>query len=362
MTPKKKKKTTNLTSLRKKIDSIDTTLVSLLNERACISQTIGENKLKSNKGIYAPHREKEVLKRIKQLNKGPMTQEAFEAVYREVMSSSLSLEKKLHIAYLGTEGSFTHLAANKKFGSQVHYASCSSILEVFQAVDRGESDYGVVPIENSVEGAVTHTFDLLVDSDLKICAQILLKVSHNLLSNTTLKRIKKIYSNPQVFGQCREWLHKNVGHAGLIDVASTTFAAEKAVKEKASAAIASSMAAQVYGLNVIKGNIQDVAHNMTRFLVISNQDVPATGKDRTSLLFSIKDKVGALHAMLTPFSKNKINLTKIESRPSKKRAWDYYFFVDFEGHRDDTNVKKALDQLEGMCKYLKIVGSYPILD
>ncbi|MFT7538568.1 MAG: chorismate mutase/prephenate dehydratase [Lysobacterales bacterium] len=350
----------NLDDLRKKINVLDSKLVKFLNERADLSIEIGEYKKSNNSAIYAPHREKEVLDYLKRLNKGPMTDEAFEAIYREVMSSSISLEKELNISYLGTEGSFTHMAANKKFGSQVNYVSCSSILEVFQKVERKECDYGVVPIENSVEGAVTHTFDILVDSDLRICAQVLLKISHNLMAKCNLSDIKNIYSNPMVFGQCRNWLAQNCPDAGQILVASTTEAAQKAAKQKYAAAIASSLAARVYEVPVIQANIQDIAHNSTRFLIVSDQDVPATGKDRTSILFSIKDKVGALHDMLVPFRKNKINMTKIESRPCKKRAWDYYFFVDFEGHRDDKNVKKALEQLEGMCKYLKIVGSYPI--
>lgn len=352
----------SLSNYRKKIDGIDSRLVKLLNERADLSLSIGKNKLKSKTGIYAPHREKEVLSRLKELNKGPMSDDAFVAIYREIMSSSLSLEKDLQIAHLGTEGSFTHMCANKKFGSQVSYVSCQSIMDVFTSVDRSECDYGVVPIENSVEGAVTHTFDLLVDFDLKICAQMLLKISHNLLSNEPLKKIKKIYSNPQVFGQCRHWLLKNLPDVQLIPVASTTLGVQKAVKEKNAAAIASSMAAKVYKIKTVKPNIEDIAHNITRFFVISKQDVPPTGKDRTSIMFSIKDNIGALHAMLTPFYKNKINLTKIESRPSKRKAWDYYFFVDIEGHRLDKSVKKALDQLEGMCKFLKIVGSYPILE
>lgn len=352
----------SLSEFREKINKIDTKVVKLLNERAELSLSIGQEKLKAKKGIYSPDREKEVIKRVKALNQGPMRNESVEAVYREIMSSSLSLEKNLKIAYFGEAGSFTHLAANKKFGTSLAYIPCSSILEVFQRVEQEDCDYGVVPIENSIEGAVTHTFDLLVDSDLKICSQIMLRVSHNLLSNSPLARIKRIYSHPQGFGQCRSWILKNLPRAEQISLASTTAAALKAAKEKGSAAIASSLAAKIYHLNIIQSNIQDISHNMTRFLVISRQDVPPTGKDRTSILFSIKDKVGALHAMLTPFYKNKINLTKIESRPSKKRAWDYYFFVDFEGHREDANVKKALDQLEGMCKYLKIVGSYPVME
>ncbi len=352
----------NLKSLRKRINTIDGKVVALLNDRAQISSEIGELKVKDKKSIYSPAREKEVLKRIEELNKGPMTAKAFAAIYREIMSSSLALERISHIAYLGTKGSFTYMAAKEQFGSLVQYVPCNSITEVFERVEHGECDYGVVPVENSTEGAVTHTVDLLVDCELKVCAQRLLKVSHNLLSKTSLKNIKKIYSNPQVFGQCRNWILQNLppSRAKEIWVASTTEAAQKAVREKNAAAIASQEAAKIYGLNVLSKNIQDIAHNTTRFLIISTQDVPPTGKDRTSIIFSIKDKVGALHAMLTPFHKNKINLTKIESRPSKKKAWDYYFFVDFEGHRSDTNVKKALNQLESMCKYLKIVGSYPV--
>lgn len=353
----------SLEALRKKINHLDSKIVSLLNDRAKLSTDIGKEKLKSKRSIYSPEREKQVLERIKHLNRGPMSAEGLEAIYREIMSTSLSLEKPLNIAYLGTQGSFTYMAAFNQFGSQVEYVSCNTINDVFQKVEHEDCDYGVVPIENSVEGAVTHTFDLLVDSDLKICRQRMLKISHCLLSKSKdFKRIKAIYSNPQVFGQCRNWLLQNLPHAGQIFVDSTTLAAQLALKNKNSAAIASSLAAKVYKLPILKSNIQDIAHNTTKFLVISKQDVPPTGKDRTSILFSIRDRVGALHAMLTPFLKNKINLTKIESRPSKKRAWDYYFFVDFEGHRQDKNVKKALKQLEDMCKYLKILGSYPIVE
>lgn len=352
----------SLNSHRKKIDQIDAKVIKLLNERAEMSKAIGAKKLKTNSGIYAPHREKQVIDNIKKLNVGPMSNEAFMAIYREIMSSSLALEKSLKIAYLGPSDSYTHLASIKKFGSQIEYSPCESILDVFRCVENDECEYGVVPIENSTEGVVTHTIDMLVDSDLKICAQIMMKISHNLISKTTMRQIKKIYSNSQVFGQCRHWLHKNMPGVELVPIESTSKAANKASKEKHSAAIASSLAAKTYGLKLVKTNIQDIAHNATRFLVIAKQDVPATGNDRTTILFSIKDKVGALHAMLTPFYKNKINLTKIESRPSKKRAWDYYFFVDFKGHRSDKSVKLALSQLENMCKYLKVVGSYPSLD
>lgn len=348
-----------LAELRKKIDALDAKIVKLLNDRAQISQEIGKDKIKNNQGIYSPDREQEVLNRLRSLNEGPLCHDAIENIYREIMSSSLSLEKLSQIAYLGPDGSFTQMAAQKKFGSQVSYISCGSILEIFQKVERSECDYGVVPIENSVEGAVTHTFDLLVDSDLKICSQILLKVSQNLLSKYNLKDIKYLYSNPQAFGQCRNWLLENLPQAAQIWVPSTTQAAQRAAVEKFSGAIASSLAAKIYSLPLIKADIQDIPHNTTRFLVLARQDVSPTGKDRTSILFSIKDKVGALHGMLSPFVEHNINLTKIESRPSKMKAWDYFFFIDLEGHRLDKHVKEALDGLEEMCKFLKVLGSYP---
>jgi chorismate mutase / prephenate dehydratase len=352
----------DLQQLRKKIDALDTKIVELLNQRAQITLDVGKHKLKNNASIYAPAREKQVLDRIKTLSKGPLNKQALEAIYREIMSASLALEKPLRIAYLGPEATFSHLAALKRFGSMVEYVACENVSEIFSKVEHNDCDYGVVPIENSIEGIVTHTIDLLVDSDLKICSQILLDIAHYLMSKGPLSSIREVYSHPQVFGQCRQWLLKNLPQAKLIPVESTTKAAEIASKKKNAACIASEVAAPLYKLNVLKKNIQDSAHNITRFLVLSNSCTPATGKDRTSLVFSIKDSVGALHGMLTPFYKNKINLTKIESRPSKKKAWDYYFFIDLEGHQDDPHVKRALSQLEGMCKFMKILGSYPVIE
>jgi chorismate mutase/prephenate dehydratase len=352
----------DIKELRQKIDALDAKIVGLLNDRAHISLAIGKEKNKHNKSIYAPDREKDVLKRVKGLSSGPMPSSGLEAVYREIMSSSLSLEKSLRIAYLGPQATFTHLAAMKKFGSQVEYVPSSNISEIFHRVESADCDYGVVPIENSIEGAVTHTFDLLVDSELKICSQVLLEISQNLMGKTPLKNIKRIYSKLEVFGQCRRWLILNVPQAELIDVSSTSKAAQIASKEKNSACIASELAAKVYSLDIIKRNIQDVSHNITRFLVLSKSDVPPTGKDRTSIVCSIKDRVGALHRMLQPFYRNKINLTKIESRPSKKKAWEYYFFIDIEGHCQDKHVQKALSQLEPMCQYVKVLGSYPVLE
>ncbi len=357
------KKNMPLSGLRKNIDALDAKIVGLLNERALISKRIGAEKLKNNQQVYAPDREKQVLTRIKSLNPGAVPNEALQAVYREIMSCSLSVEKPLKIAVLGTMGAYTYTAARKIFGAQMNYVSCHKIPEVFSVVEQQECDYGVVPIENSTEGAVTPTFDMLVESDLKICRQSLLEISHNLLSHTKdLRKIKKVYSNSQVFDQCRNWLATNLPWAEDIIVASTTEAAEIASKNSKVAALASKEAAEVFRVPIVRKAVHDIAHNTTRFLVIGQTDAAPTGKDRTSILFSIKDKVGALYGMLAPFSRAKINLTKIESRPSKKKAWDYYFFVDFEGHRTDPRVEKALAQLEDMCKYLKVLGSYPVLE
>jgi len=350
----------SLKNLRRKIDNLDQKIIEFLNRRANITIDIAKLKRKIGKSSYSPDREREVLSKVAAINKGPLNRDALEAIYREIMSVSLSLEEPLKIAYLGPEATFTHLAALKRFGSQVKYIACNSIADVFLDVEKDVAHYGVVPIENTIEGAVTHTLDMFMDSDLRICAQIILDVSHNLLANCPKDKIKHIYSNPQVFGQCRIWLQENLPIADRVEVSSTTRAAQVAAKEKTSAAIASLLAAKVYKLKVIASDIEDSPHNITRFLVIGKTEVPETGNDKTSIMFSIKDRVGALHDMLVPFKKYQINLTKIESRPSKKKAWDYYFFVDLKGHRDNLKVKRAILELESKCTFLKVLGSYPV--
>ncbi|MFH0855230.1 MAG: prephenate dehydratase [Candidatus Omnitrophota bacterium] len=349
----------SLKALRSKIDNLDKEIIGLLNKRAAVTLDVAREKNKSGKSIYAPEREREVLNKITFLSRGPLTAKALEAIYREIMSSSLALEKNLKIAYMGPEASFSNLAALKRFGSQVSYVACAGISDVFADVERDVADYGVVPVENSIEGAVTHTLDMLVDSDLKICSQIILDVAHNLLANCPKDRIRRVYSNPQVLGQCRIWLQENLPHAEQIEVSSTTRAAQISAKEKNSACIASLLAGKVYKLKVVARDIEDSPHNITRFFVVGKAQAGKTGRDKTSILFSIKDKVGALQDMLMPFKKCGINLTKIESRPSKKRAWDYYFFVDLQGHQQEPRVQKALRELENKCKFLKVLGSYP---
>lgn len=319
-----------LAKLRKQIDKIDKNLIEQLNKRTVLSLKIGNIKKKSRLSVYSPDRESDVYKKVISQNKGPLSGESIQAIYREIMSATLSLEGPMRVAYLGPVATFTHLASIKKFGSSVKYIPANSITEVFAEVEKGRADYGVVPIENSIEGAVSHTLDMFIDSDLKICSEISLEISHHLLGRSVKKnpRILRIYSNPQVFGQCRLWLEANLPKAELIEVSSTARAAELAKEKANSACIASKLAADCYGLKIYAKSIEDYSHNVTRFLVIGRAEPNSTKNDKTSIVFSVKDKVGALHDMLVPFKKNRINLTKIESRPSKKRAWDYYFYVE----------------------------------
>ncbi len=350
----------NLKALRKQIDKIDSGILELLNERTGIALAIKKFKIKNGLEPYTPDREKALLERLTAQNKGILKKDSVIAIFREIMSAALAIERPLRVAYLGPAATFTHLASLKKFGSSVMYIPQNSISDVFSEIEKARADYGVVPIENSIEGAVNHTLDMFIDSDLKICSEISLTISHNLLSNTPIRKIKKVYSNPQVFAQCRSWLEANLSNVELIEVSSTTKAAELASKSKYAAAIASTVASRIYRLKLIAERIEDYADNVTRFLVIGNSIPDSTGDDKTSVMFSIKDKVGALYNMLSPFKRNGINLTKIESRPSKKKAWDYYFFVDFSGHVSDAKVKKALDELAKECTFFKILGSYPV--
>jgi chorismate mutase/prephenate dehydratase len=359
----------SLANLRRKIDNLDKEIVGLLNKRAFIARDIGKLKKHSGKGVYVPDREVEIYSNALSQNKGPLSDNTIKSIYREIMSGSLSLEKDVSIAYLGPEATFTHLAAIKRFGSNVAYSPCSNITDVFREIESERSDYGVVPIENSTEGVISHTLDMFINSDLKICSEIMLEISHNLLGKYSgrgrsltvpYSSIKKVYSKQEVFGQCRIWLEEHLHGADLIEVSSTSKAAGIASKEKNAAAIASILAAEKYKLDVIAREIQDSPDNVTRFLVIGNTIPEPTKNDRTSIMCSVKDRVGALHDMLVPFKKNKVSLTKIESRPSKRKAWEYYFFIDMLGHSKSPNVAKALKQLERKSAYLKILGSYPI--
>jgi chorismate mutase/prephenate dehydratase len=344
---------------RKAIDKYDGQIVRLLNERTRHVLAIGEIKLKAGEEIYAPHRERAVLQRICRRNEGPVTNESLRAIYREIMSSALSLEKSMTIAYLGPEATFTHQAAIQRFGASLRYSSQKTITDVFTEVSKNRADYGVVPVENSTEGVVTHTLDMFVESDLKIVAQIILPVRHCLLSNSRLSEVKKLYAHPQSLGQCRGWVQTHLPRVEIIETSSNSRSAEFAGKEKKSAAIAGLLAAEKYNVPVIEYDIQDNAANATRFLVLGRQCSPPTGNDRTSMMFSIMHRVGALYRALAAFRRHRINMTRIESRPSKRKAWEYFFFVDCDGHTSDRKVAKALELLAEHCSYVKVLGSYP---
>lgn len=344
---------------RKAIDRLDKKIVQLLNERTRHVLEIGEIKISNKEEIYAPHREQAVLAKICGLNEGPITSDSLRAIYREIMSSALSLEKAMTIAYLGPEATFTHQAALRRFGSSLPYAAQTTIADVFAEVARGRAEYGVVPVENSTEGVVTHTLDTFVESDLKIVSQIVLPIQHCLVGKGTRDGIRKLHSHPQALAQCRSWVRLHLPEAEIVETSSTTRAAELAAANPACAAIASSLAAERYGLLILEKDIHDNAANATRFLVLGRQCSPPTGHDSTSLMLGLEDKTGALHRALAPFSKHKVNMTRIESRPSKKEAWKYYFFVDCDGHWQDKKLPKVIEAIRHECHLVKVLGSYP---
>ncbi len=349
-----------LERFRREIDEVDSEILRLLNRRAEIAQKIGEIKRQEGINFHSPEREMEIVERLRELNQGPFPDEALRAVYREILSASISLEKPLNIAYFGLAGSFTHLAAMMRFGSSVQYLSQESIKKVFDAVEKGKADYGVVPIENSTEGVVNYTLDMFIDSELKIASEIMTEINHNLLSKTGKKEdIKIIYSHPQPTAQCKNWLEENMPDIEIKEATSTTRAAELASRDPSAAAIASELAASLYDLKYVEKNIGDITDNYTRFLVIAQSFPSRSGKDKTSILFSVKDRPGALYSILQPFAKGGINLTKIESRPSRRKAWEYIFFVDMQGHVQDDAVRNAIEEMKEGCLYLKILGSYP---
>jgi chorismate mutase/prephenate dehydratase len=350
----------DLQALRGRIDQLDGKIVRLLNERA--KTVLGVKKIKEDGGlqVYAPHREMQVYRRLATLNKGPFPQESLEAVFREIMSAALSMEGRLKVSYFGQPGTNTHIAAMRKFGKSCDYCPGVGLADVFQEVERGRANYGVVPIENSTEGTVNHTLDLFVESDLKICSEIFMPITYTLMSKSgDKKRIKKVLSHPQSLAQCRLWLEGNLPGVSVMEAASTARAAQTAAQDPSVAAIAPELAAQIYHLKPIARSIEDMKDNYTRFLVIGNTECLPSGDDKTSIMVSIKDKVGALYHLLTPFHKLGINLINIESRPSRRKAWDYYFFIDFLGHQHDPKVKRVLAQVGDATNLVKVLGSYP---
>ncbi len=350
-----------LDEIRKRIDTIDKQLLDLLSQRADLVHEVGLIKKRDGLQIYAPDREEALLRKLVEMNEGRLPEKSIRSIYREIMSAALALEEDLKIAYLGPEGTWTHQAAIKKFGHSVNYTPHASFSDVFDDVARRRADYGVVPIENSTEGAVSHTLDLFVDSSLRICAQILLRIDNNLLATIAREEVRTLYSHPQVFGQCKNWILRNLPDADLVEVSSTTKAAHLA-HEKASegaAALGGRLAAELAGLEVLDEAIQDRATNTTRFLVIGEKTCPPTGNDRTSILFSVHDRPGSLVAALKAFDSFEINMSKIESRPSKQKDWEYIFYVDLAGHCENGQVSSALEELEKHCSLVKLLGSYP---
>jgi chorismate mutase/prephenate dehydratase len=358
-TPRHDQADAQLEALRKQIDSIDSQLVDLLNQRAQIVVEVGKLKTSRNVPIYAPDREKAVLEKVRQLNRGPLHNRSLEAIYRELMSGSFALEKPLRIGFLGPEGSFSHAAAVMKFGQSVEYVPLADIPAVFEEVVRGHSDLGMVPVENSIHGGVVDTLDAFLASSAKICAEVNITIHHNLLAKEAWDHVKRIYSKPEVFTQCRKWLAATVKGREVTPVASTSRAAELAASEPGAAAIGSALAGELYDLHMLFENIEDNPDNITRFFVIGREPARKSGDDKTAIMFTTAHKPGALAEVLDVFRDNGINLTDIEKRPSQKVNWEYYFFIDAQGHADEPAMKRAVEEAKKHCLQLTVLGSYP---
>ena len=350
----------DLNEMRDKIDGIDRQIVSLLNQRYEIVREVGRWKQEHNLPIYVPEREKALLEKLSSLNQGPMLKSTLYAIYREIMSGAYPLERQLNVAYFGPAATYTHQAAKSQFGESVEYSPRPGIQDVFRDVESGNADYGVVPVENSTEGVVNHTLDLLLESPVKVCAEINLPIHHCLLSKSPLNEIRKVYSHPQSLAQCRAWLTEHLPGAERIEASSNTRAAELASRESGAAAICSSLASSIYKLDALAEKIEDNPRNTTRFFVVGNQENSPSGKDKTSICFAVQDRVGALYDCLIPFRNAGLTLTMIESRPSKKINWEYVFYVDLLGHISDPAVVSAMEQLKQHTSFLKILGSYPV--
>jgi len=350
---------------RAKIDRIDERILALLNQRARVARRIGRQKLQYGaeeaNGFWVPAREKRVLDRLRDLNHGPLGDDGVRAIFREIISASRALETSITVAYLGPEGTFAHAAARERFGAGVRLLPLESIPQVFREVEQRRVDFGVVPVENSTEGSVTSTLDLLIESPLQVTAEIMLKVRQCLLSRArSLAQVRRVLSHPQGLAQCRRWLAGHLPHAELEEVASTSRAAEMASTDPRAAAIASRLAAERYRLGVLAADIQDERANVTRFFVLGTSDARApSGDDKTSVICTVKDEVGILARLLQPLAREKISLQKIESRPLRGRPWEYVFFLDLRGHRSDVKVKRALNRMTPYTTLMKILGSYP---
>ncbi len=349
---------TKLNSVRKSIDKVDKDIVKLLDKRAKLALEAGKAKGVSGKTVYVPSRERDVLNKVTS-GKNTLSADSLEAIYTEIIGACRNLESPAKIAFLGPWATFTHQAAMKKFGSSAYFVPCALPHEVLGEVESGRADFGIIPVENSNEGSVSVTLDILADTELSVCGEVSLKIEQCFLVSDSKAKITRIYSHPHALAQCRQWLNKHYSDAELVPVSSTAEAAKTAAKSSHSAAIASEAAGKIYGMYVLHKGIQDNRQNWTRFFVVGNTQTNPSGKDKTTLIFMLKDKIGALYEILGIFNKNKVNLTKIESRPTKKKAWEYMFFADLEGHMADKKTAKTVEELKKSCVFVKVLGSYP---
>lgn len=348
-----------LDQLRKTIDSLDGQMLELLNERARVAQEVGKVKNRHSTDYYIPSREKAVLKRLRERSSGPLQGEAIEAIFREVISACRALETNLHIAYLGPAGSYHHCAAQAHFGRSPEFIPVDTIRSVFHEVECRRVQYGVAAIENSIEGSVGQTLDYLAHSNTRVVGEIYYPISHNLISQSELHEIERVYAHPQALAQCRNWLESNLPKAQQVDASSNTAGVQRCQDDLKAAAIASTVAAEMFDVPIQVRGIEDFAGNTTRFFVIGVDPMSPSGDDKTSLVVFLRDQVGALYSMLQPFEKHNINLTNIVSRPTKQEAWQYMFFLECRGHIEDENLREAMDDIKNSSLYLKILGSYP---
>ncbi|MFN8525515.1 MAG: prephenate dehydratase [Chloroflexota bacterium] len=351
----------DLSAIRHGLDEIDEQLVGLLARRFELSRRVATIKQGDARAVLAPAREAEILTRLQQLAGDALKPEHLRAIYREILAGSRDVQRRLRVAYLGPKATYGHLAAMQRFGDAAEYVPVPTNPDIVNEVERGGADYGVIPIENSTEGPVGESQDRLVDTELKVCDEVTIPIAHCLLARCPIEEVTTVYAHPQAAGQCRRWIAQNLPGRSVVHVASNGLAAERATQEQGAAGIASRLASEVFGLNILVSGIQDVAHNSTRFWVLgSRMSERPTGNDKTAIVFSIRDSVGALKRAIEAFADQGINLSSIQSRPSKRKAWDYIFFVEFGGHPNEPRVAEALDRLTSQTVHLKVLGSWPV--
>jgi chorismate mutase/prephenate dehydratase len=350
----------SLQDLREKIDAIDEQVLNLLSDRARLAQEVGHFKSSTATDYFKPERERQIFERLKEMNPGPFPDAAILAIWREIISASRSLEAPTTAAYLGPPGTFSHRAALAKFGTSSELRDVATIPDVFAEVERGAVQYGIVPVENSTEGVVPYTLDMFAKTPLKVCAEVFVPVVHNVATRAeNLKAVRRLYTHPQSIAQSRQWVRDNLPKAEVVEVTSNSKSAQMAAVDSEGAAICTDIAAEIYGVPIIATHVEDSRHNRTRFLVIGNNTPQPSGKDKTSIFFSVRHKAGALLRAMAAFDAHNINLTMIESRPTKQMPWEYVFFIDFQGHIKEERVAHALKMLEEQSLFVTVLGSYP---